>query len=104
MSGTYLDPIIISDDEPCLACGQLDHLRTECPSTLIPASPELALRRGATVMNHPQMLSREPAAPVPYWQRSYHMPLLIHVRLNLTLTPHGFALLLFILWTLQQYL
>ena len=55
-------------------------------------------------MNHPQMLSREPTAPVLYWQQSYHVPLRIHVQLNLTLTPHGFALLLFILWTLQQYL
>ena len=54
---------------------------------------------GVCVMNPDLALSRDPPAPVLYWQPT-HLPIYIRVRLDLTLTQHDFALLMLVLWLL----
>jgi hypothetical protein len=89
--GSRLRPIVIPDDDEL----DLDSL-------------ELIPRGGATVMNpdlgalNPDLapdlaLSRDPPAPVLYWQPT-HLPIYVRVRLDLTLTQHDFALLMLVLW------
>jgi hypothetical protein len=85
MSGTYLDPIIIHDDEL-----DLD-------------SQELVPKGGATVTNlNPgasQDLSRDLPAPVLYWQPT-HLPAYFRVHLDMTLTQQDLYLLTLFLWIL----
>jgi len=83
MSGTYLDPIIIDDEEL-----DLD-------------SQELIPRRGATVTN-PDLdleLTRDLPALVLYWQPT-QLPAYFRVHLDLVMTQQDLYLLTLFLWIL----
>lgn len=85
MSGTYLDPIVINDDE------------------LNQDSQELVPRGGATVTNPDPAyeLSRDLPAPVLYWQPT-HLPAYFRVHLDLVMTQQDLLLLTLFLWILFQ--
>lgn len=47
-------------------------------------------------------ISRDPPAPVLYWQQSYYMPIFIHVRLDLVLTQQALVALLAYIWLVMH--
>lgn len=85
MSGTYLDPIIIYDEDLNLH------------------SQDLIPRGGATVTNPDtgptQDLSRNLPALVLYWQ-PIHLPAYLSMHLNLVMTLQDLMLLTLFLWIL----
>ena len=67
-SGSRFNPIVIPDNEDL----NLDSL-------------EVIPREGASVADPALALSRDPPAPVLYWQHT-HLPIYVRVQLDLTLT------------------